>query len=1394
MSSAFSLSFYTRLGKNKKDKNRNKNKIFLSYMRGDFDYAKQIIDLVLNNSDSIIYYVDYDEYPEFDQNELNRLIGQTSVVLFAVSDKYLTTENDSYKFEYPFVKENSIPFLPIVSGESLIDEYTKKFGTIQYLNINQEDKTQIDVNKKIKDYLSHFVAKEKDFLIAEGAFKKKIFLSYRKKDRIQALNLIDLIHSDESCRDIAIWYDEFLVIGKEFDTSIFEKLHDSDGLLILITPNVVNEDNYVKSTEYPKAQEEGKTIIPYLSMEVDQKELHKGFKNLPEIVDEKNIAKTISDLFSSKVIKLTPKKKYALGLAYLYGIDVEINRRIALEFLSNSADDGYLPAINLLSDIYFTGNGVVKNLFKAKEYSNRLIELYKKNVDYSIFDWNAYAYVNEVLYSTDVGVMIDVSYTDIKDQYLEILKELNKYRHIDEDVCPYYLELKITITKTLLLLGIGNIEDIKNTLEELKKVDIKKYNSCYLHYFMACIHAGYELDEHKGKAVELFKTVLNNAFEADETYACNAIAADFNMIDGSQYLNVEEKIKIFEECITTIENCSRKEAYENFLLILKSVLIETKVCSHVYKNDDSALDEEIKLLGQYRKLSSNDPTLLNRYAAIQARFNLSDRNSKAIESLIRSELLLMDEIAFENPLVSGLRFRMMLNDLEKDESLSNDEKINRAKELFNEAKRKNDHLTAFSLNVKFLFPSCIMNNDVIGAKELYEHLKECPISQVNLLEFRFRYKLFIACISDEYSIEDIFNELVLEPKFKENKSDAEYLYFICSSVFNCIKDFNRKDDRFKRNGLCLFDLLFNYLNEVKINDVKVRLFLYPTVLNLYFEMAMSYQLYQENVDKVVEKYAEVSRLYRTYLGFKDDNDQLTANITKTFLKMVMEYIIYSYNKGLPYNETIFGLFPEIVKMSIDTVDKSLFKIEDIYRYGTIAYIIGKNSQIYELFSHFSYSFMTKDKIPELGSYYHYLFVDRLEKDEETKAILLMDYCFTIRKLYSNNPNYVLIFFSCIIYRIGNYLLKLKQYILLKKYHELMLENLGSDSVDYPLYNMLSSFLFFDNAITPVDDFTPREKKPYSEIENKFAYQAILNKDLFSSNRAYFNHVPNEIKRSPLLLNLETINRYSEIAVNNPNLDYSEFFDGVISDLYKIYDIDVKENKNTHAWVAVTDLFNNANDVFKGNMPLWLKKANCEYGFFVIHEKYCENNNEKILEMFNKVLAHIGEIRPEWDLSVYFAPVIGYVISATPKEDVERINNLMGFGFRYYHFHKNEYSEAYFWMMFHAIYLKTKFEIAGLMSIILNPDKSTCVGENVFDELYEFHKKNNNAIDDGLDYLFKKIEYMNSVTDPEYKAHYLKCYPATYQKIIDEYEKRGDTEEAYKYQEILRAFKSKHNLQ
>ena len=52
------------------------------------------------------------------------------------------------------------------------------------------------------------------------AFAAKIFLSYRKKDRALARELMRTIHQDPLLRDVAIWYDEFLTLGEDFNAEI----------------------------------------------------------------------------------------------------------------------------------------------------------------------------------------------------------------------------------------------------------------------------------------------------------------------------------------------------------------------------------------------------------------------------------------------------------------------------------------------------------------------------------------------------------------------------------------------------------------------------------------------------------------------------------------------------------------------------------------------------------------------------------------------------------------------------------------------------------------------------------------------------------------------------------------------------------------------------------------------------------------------------------------------------------------------------------------------------------------------------------------------------------------------------------------------------------------------
>ena len=80
------------------------------------------------------------------------------------------------------------------------------------------------------------------------------------KDKTQ--ELMRLIHKDDFCRDVAIWYDEFLTPGESFNDVIADAMKKSDLFALTVTPDLVNEKNYVMTEEYPKARENGKKVLP----------------------------------------------------------------------------------------------------------------------------------------------------------------------------------------------------------------------------------------------------------------------------------------------------------------------------------------------------------------------------------------------------------------------------------------------------------------------------------------------------------------------------------------------------------------------------------------------------------------------------------------------------------------------------------------------------------------------------------------------------------------------------------------------------------------------------------------------------------------------------------------------------------------------------------------------------------------------------------------------------------------------------------------------------------------------------------------------------------------------------------------------------------------------------
>ncbi len=149
--------------------------------------------------------------------------------------------------------------------------FSRGFGDLQYLDPKETDETRFRFDEVLETYVRSVLVSSELAEEVRAAFDAYIFLSYRKKDRRKAQELMRLIHCDPLCRDIAIWYDEFLTPGEDFNQAIGEMLEQNDMVALVVTPNLVNEINYVMTTEYPAVRKHRKLVMPVEMEKTDRK-------------------------------------------------------------------------------------------------------------------------------------------------------------------------------------------------------------------------------------------------------------------------------------------------------------------------------------------------------------------------------------------------------------------------------------------------------------------------------------------------------------------------------------------------------------------------------------------------------------------------------------------------------------------------------------------------------------------------------------------------------------------------------------------------------------------------------------------------------------------------------------------------------------------------------------------------------------------------------------------------------------------------------------------------------------------------------------------------------------------------------------------------------------------
>lgn len=371
--------YYTR----GKSSPRGKSRVFFTAHPKDYRFLDEIREDILVRQNCVIFYLEPDvRVDEVEDYEAH--LSQMQLFVVPITNRLLSTSNRALDIDIPFALAHHIPVLPLMQENDLDELFNQKVGDLQYLDKYNTDPTAIGYDEKLTKYLDSVIVGDELAEKIRAAFDAYIFLSYRKKDRKYAQELMNLIHQNPLCRDIAIWYDEFLTPGENFNDAIEAALKKCDLFTLAVTPNIVNEENYILTTEYPMACQLGKNQLHVEMLATDRDKIRK--RDLPEPVSPSGITDHLKRFALEMAIRADdrdPIHNFFIGLAYLSGIDVEVDHTRAVELITGAADSGFPEAIEKLVSMYETGDGVKRDYQKAIEWQVRLVDLLREENEIS---------------------------------------------------------------------------------------------------------------------------------------------------------------------------------------------------------------------------------------------------------------------------------------------------------------------------------------------------------------------------------------------------------------------------------------------------------------------------------------------------------------------------------------------------------------------------------------------------------------------------------------------------------------------------------------------------------------------------------------------------------------------------------------------------------------------------------------------------------------------------------------------------------------------------------------------------------------------------------------------------------------------------------------------------
>ena len=370
-----------------------RSRVYFCCHPDDFDkYFDRICEDIFKTHEPAIYYT-ADMSEPLDETNINVDLARMNLFIVPVTFRLMNEPNRAMQVDIAYAKEHNILILPFMmeSGIDVVYALPKNFGERQYIMPDNSDLTAISYEEKLRKFLDSTLISDEMAKRVRAAFDAYIFLSYRKKDRAYANELMRIIHNIPGCRDIAIWYDEFLTPGESFIENIEKAMGDSKLFALLVTPSLLEyvdkdgklEPNFVMDKEYPAAKRLELDILPTEMVETDRGELKAKYDGIPEPVRAEDEFFTEALLSVIKNIAISendndPEHNFLIGLAYLDGIDVERNAERGLELITKAAEAELPEAMEKLYLMFMEGKNVELNYREALKWAERLVDFCTK--------------------------------------------------------------------------------------------------------------------------------------------------------------------------------------------------------------------------------------------------------------------------------------------------------------------------------------------------------------------------------------------------------------------------------------------------------------------------------------------------------------------------------------------------------------------------------------------------------------------------------------------------------------------------------------------------------------------------------------------------------------------------------------------------------------------------------------------------------------------------------------------------------------------------------------------------------------------------------------------------------------------------------------------------------